>query len=91
MAKFISIPVTSRGNNIINVDNIAATQFVSATGAGAIVIVAGGKTLSLTITGATGTNAFTCLNDAITEVGAGPVLYPVVFPAGVACTLITVE
>ena len=90
MAKFISIPVTSKGNNIINVDNIALTQFVSATGAGSIVIVAGGKNLSLTIAGATGTNAFTCLNDAITDVGGGPVLYPVVFPAGVTCTAIVV-
>lgn len=90
MAKFISIPVTSKGNNIINVDNIAATQFVSATGAGAIVIVAGGKTLSLTITGATTTNAFVAINDAITATGGGPVVYPVVFPTGVACTLIAV-
>jgi len=90
MAKFISIPVTSKGNNIINVDNIAATQFVTATGAGAIVIVAGGKNLSLTIAGATTTNAFIALNEALTSVAGGPTLYPVVFPTGVTCTAIVV-
>jgi hypothetical protein len=87
MAKFISIPVVNKGNTIVNVDNLTATQWVSAT---SIVIVVGAKTLTLTMLGATATNAFTCLNDAITEVGAGPVLYPVVFPAGVTCTGITV-
>ena len=87
MAKFISIPVASKGDTIVNVDNIASTTWTSAT---AIVIVAGGKTLTLTISGATTTNAFACLNAAITEVGAGPVLYPVVFPTGVTCTAIAI-
>lgn len=90
MAKFISIPVTSKGNNIINVDNITLTHFVTATGAGSIVIVAGGKNLSLNIAGATTTNAFVAINDAITATGGGPVLYPVVFPTGVTCTAIVV-
>jgi hypothetical protein len=90
MAKFISIPVTSKGNTIINVDNITATQFNTATGASAIVIVAGGKYLALTIAGATTTNAFTPINDAITATGGGPVLYPVVFPEGVTCTAVVV-
>jgi hypothetical protein len=88
MAKFISIPVTSKGTTIINVDNITATQFNTATGASAIVIVAGGKYLALTISGATTTEAFEAVNDAITDVGGGPVLYPVVFPTGVTCTAI---
>ena len=87
MAKFISIPVVNKGNTIINVDNLTATQWVSAT---SIVIIAGAKSFTLTMSGATATNAFACLNDAITEVGAGPVLYPVVFPAGVTCTAIAI-
>lgn len=87
MVKFISIPVTSKGNAIINVANIASTSYTSAT---EIVIVVCGKTLTLTIAGATTTNAFVCLTNAITEVGSGPVLYPVVFPTGVTCTAIAV-
>jgi hypothetical protein len=90
MAKFISIPVTSKGNTIINVDSITATQYNAATGASAIVIVAGGKFLALTIAGATTTNAFVQINDAITAVGGGPVVYPVVFPSGVTCTAVVV-
>jgi len=86
MAKFISIPVTSKGNTLINIEAISGTTYTSAT---ALVITCGAKTFTFTIAGATTTNAFDTINAAILNV-TGPFLIPVNFPTGVTCTAVTI-
>jgi len=86
MAKFISIPVTSKGNTLINIETISGTTYTSPT---ALVLTCGAKTFTLTIAGATATNALDTINAAIVN-PSGPTLIPVNFPTGVTCTLVTV-
>jgi hypothetical protein len=86
MAKFISIPVVSKGNTLINIENITGTTWTSAT---ALVITCGAKTFTFTIAGATTTNAFETINAAILT-PTGPLLVPVNFPTGVTCTAVTI-
>ena len=86
MAKFISIPVASKGTTLINIDTLGATSYVSAT---SIVLATAGKTTTLTIAGATTTNAFDVITNAILSL-QGPTVSPVVFPAGVTCTAVVV-
>jgi hypothetical protein len=86
MARFISIPVTAKGTTLINVDSLGATSYVSAT---SIVLVTAGKTTTLTIAGATTTNAYDTIIKAILAL-QGPTVSPVVFPNGATCTAVTV-
>lgn len=84
MAQFISIPVTAKGNTLISTEGIT-TYFTSAT---SFIIVAGCKTLTLTMVAGT-VAAFEAINNAITKLN-GPTVVPVTFPAGVTCTAITI-
>lgn len=91
MAKFISIPVTSAtaytaGNKLVNADEIVSAVATALT---TIVIYANGKTITLTIAGATGANAIDAVNTALTCFPGGEYV-PVVFPTGVTCTAISV-
>lgn len=91
MAKFISIPVTSgtahtAGDKLINADEVLSAIATALT---TIVVYANGKTITLTIAGATGTNAIDAVNAALTCVPGGQYV-PVVFPTGVTCTAIAV-
>jgi hypothetical protein len=86
MAQFISIPVTSKGNTLINTDGLCTT-FVSAT---SIILAAGGRIFSLTMAGTATPAALEAINNAALAVN-GPTLATVAFPAGQTCTAIVIS
>jgi len=91
MANFISIPVTSataytKGGKLVNANSIIS---VIATALTTIVVYTAGENITLTIAGATGTNAIDAINEALTAVPGG-VNVVVDFPTGVTCTAIAV-
>jgi hypothetical protein len=81
MAKFISIPVTSKGTTLVSTDGLS-TQFVSAT---SIVLASGGRIVTLTMAGTATTAALDAINQAATTLN-GPMVVPVIFPSGQTCT-----
>lgn len=85
MAKFIKIPVTSKGETLVNADNLCV-NYVSAT---SITLAAGGRILTLTMVAAT-----PAATDAISNAALalnGPTLNTVSFPAGTTCTAIVIS
>ena len=88
MAKFITIPTTITGTPTLQfaTDLITYVHYASAT---SLVIYSGPKAFTLTVAGATTTNAYTAINNAIVAVN-GPVLAPVVLPTGVTVTAISI-
>jgi hypothetical protein len=91
MANFISIPVTSAtayvaGEKLVNANVIIS---VIATALTTIIIYTAGENVTLTIAGATGTNAIDAINAALTAAPGG-VNILVDFPTGVTCTAIAV-
>jgi hypothetical protein len=81
MAKFISIPVTSKGTTLISTDGLC-TEFISAT---SIKLAAGGRLVTLTMAGTATAATLAAINDAAVALN-GPTVVPVVFPAGQTCT-----
>jgi len=91
MANFISIPVTSataftEGLKVVNAGTIVSAIATALT---TIVIYTIGENVTLTIAGATGTNAIDSINAALSAAPGG-VNVVVDFPAGVTCTAISV-
>ena len=89
MAKFISIPTTITGTPTLQfaTDLITFVSYVSAT---SVVIYSGPKIFTLTIAGATTTNFYNAVNNAILAVN-GPVLAPVALPSGVTVTTLVIS
>jgi hypothetical protein len=85
MAKFISIPVTSKGNTLIDTNGLCTT-FQSAT---SIVLSAGGRIFTLTMAGTATTAALDAINNAVLTLN-GPTLATVSFPSGQTCTGIAI-
>ncbi len=91
MANFISIPVTSataytKGLKVVNANVIVSAIATALT---TIVIYTTGENVTLTIAGATGTNAIDAINAALSAAPGG-VNVLVDFPTGVTCTAIAV-
>lgn len=88
MAKYISIPTTITGTPTLQLatDLITLVNYVSAT---SVVIYSGPKIFTLTVAGATTTNFYNAVNAAIVAVN-GPLLSPVVLPAGVTVTALAI-
>jgi len=91
MANFISIPVTSAtayaaGEKLVNANLITAAVATALT---TIVLYTTGENVTLTIAGATGTNAINAINAALTAAPGGNNV-AVDFPTGVTCTAIAV-
>jgi hypothetical protein len=81
MAKFISIPVTSKGTTLVSTDGLC-TEFINAT---TIKLAAGGRLVTLTIAGTATAATLAVINDAAVALN-GPTVVPVVFPTGQTCT-----
>jgi len=91
MANFISIPVTSAtaytaGEKLVNAGLIVSAIATALT---TIVIYTTGENVTLTIAGATGTDALDAITLALTAAPGGSNVV-VDFPAGVTCTAIAV-
>lgn len=88
MAKYIQIPTVAAGTPTLQlpVDLINFVSYVSVT---SVVIYSGSRIITLTVAGATTTNFYNAVLNAITTLN-GPVLVPVVLPAGVTVTAVVV-
>jgi hypothetical protein len=85
MAKFIKIPVTSKGETLICTDNLCV-NYVSTT---SITMASGGRILTLTMVAATTEAADAINNTALLT--TGPLVNTVSFPAGTTCTAIVIS
>jgi len=88
MAKYITIPTTITGTPTLQfaTDLIAYVNYASAT---SVVIYSGPKAYTLTVAGASTTNVYNAINNAIVAVN-GPVVSPVVLPSGATVTAIAI-
>lgn len=85
MAKFITIPVTSKGNLLVSTDNLV----VSFQSTSLIELSSAGKKISLASGATFATSAVEAIITAATAIN-GPTLVAVKFPEGTTCTGVTV-
>jgi hypothetical protein len=85
MAKFIKIPVTSKGETLICTDNLCV-NYVSTT---SITMASGGRIITLTMDSATVAAAEAISTTALLT--TGPIVNTVSFPAGTTCTAIVIS